>query len=56
MTRWAASVDNLASPAHLNHEVQTAKENKDTPNFHYFQTAHWAYTVTRNVSSSKPDQ
>ena len=57
MTPRAASFDNVASSAHPNHEVQTPKKKmKDTPHFYYFQTARWAHTVTRIVSSQKSDQ
>ena len=42
MTPRVASIDNVTSPAHPNHEIQMPKENenanktKHTPHFHYF--------------------
>jgi hypothetical protein len=62
MTPWAASIDNAASSAHLNHEVQTsrennhANENKNTPHFYYFQMAYWPHAVARVLSDQKSDQ
>jgi hypothetical protein len=62
MAHWAASIHNLASSVHPNHELQTAKENEiankneDTPHFYNFQMAHRAYAVTRILSSPKSDQ
>jgi hypothetical protein len=56
MTHWAASIPNIASTAHHHIEVQTSKENESKPHFYYFQMAHWAYAVTRILSSQKSDQ
>jgi hypothetical protein len=62
MTPWVASIDNAASFAHLNHEIQTLKEtehaneNENTPHFYYLQMAHWAYAFSRILSSPKSDQ